>query len=223
MCDKACIDFGKAALKSEDIKGKSVLEVGALDVNGSLRPAIEALGPASYIGVDIVMGRGVDRVCRAEDLASTFGKESFDVVVCSELLEHVLDWKMAVHNMKAVLRRGGVMLITTRSRGFPCHDFPHDHWRYETDDIKEIFGDLEISVLKKDPMMPGVLFLGRKPAGFVEKEPARHRLYSMSLRCRVPIFIEAICAPLYALARTVVNIIRKISRREDRGGGRNLQ
>ncbi|MBI3813157.1 MAG: hypothetical protein HY279_01640 [Nitrospinae bacterium] len=68
MCDKDCIDFGKKYLKEEDIRGKEVIEVGSIDINGSLRYAIEIFKPAKYIGVDIQKGHGVDQICDAQEL-----------------------------------------------------------------------------------------------------------------------------------------------------------
>lgn len=73
------------------VKGGYVLEVGACDVSGSIRPIIsEAFGPAEYIGVDIVPGPGVDKVCAAEDLVAVFGEDRFDCVISTEMLEHLL-------------------------------------------------------------------------------------------------------------------------------------
>lgn len=37
MCNKACVDFGKINIKEEYIRGKSVIEAGSMDINGSLR------------------------------------------------------------------------------------------------------------------------------------------------------------------------------------------
>jgi len=51
--------------------------------------------------------------------------------------------------MKAVLKPGGFIYITTRSRGFPYHAYPHDYWRYEIEDMEKIFGDFEIIALEK--------------------------------------------------------------------------
>ena len=46
MCNRACIDFGRSHLTTDHVAGRRVLEVGALDVNGSLRPVVQAMGPS---------------------------------------------------------------------------------------------------------------------------------------------------------------------------------
>jgi len=56
--------------------------------------------------------------------------------------------------------------ITTRSKGFPYHGYPYDFWRYEIEDMKEIFKDFEIIKLEKDPKAPGVFLKARKPKNY---------------------------------------------------------
>ena len=96
VCNSACIEFGLKVLKTEDVAGKSVIEVGSIDYNGSLRSNVEALGPSKYVGVDFEMGPGVNQICLAEELISTFGQESFDVLISTELMEHVQDWMVMI-------------------------------------------------------------------------------------------------------------------------------
>jgi 2-polyprenyl-3-methyl-5-hydroxy-6-metoxy-1,4-benzoquinol methylase len=96
------------------------LEVGARDVNGSVRPLVEAHLPASYIGLDIEVAPRVDEVLDARHLIRRFGRDSLDAVISTELLEQVRDWRATATNMKAVLKPGGLLLITTQSRGFPA-------------------------------------------------------------------------------------------------------
>ena len=179
MCNKACLDFGEKYLTAGDIAGSRVLEVGSRDVNGSLRQIVAELGPREYVGVDIEIGPGVDEVCDVFELANRFGKESFDVVMSTEMIEHVLDWRAAISELKQVVKPGGVLLITTRSKGFPYHDYPSDYWRFEISDMQRIFADMKIEALEPDTSDPGVLLLARKPAGFVETDLAGEALYSM--------------------------------------------
>ena len=54
----------------------------------------------------------------AERLLDYFGHESFDVVICTETLEHIMDWRSAINNMKGVLKRGGYISRPLRE------DFP---------------------------------------------------------------------------------------------------
>lgn len=155
--------FGVEVLTRSVIHGKSVLEVGSMNVNGSLRPHVLSLGPSSYIGVDFMAGSGVDVVCDASHLEKRFGKASFDVVISTEMLEHAEDWRRAILAMKSVLRVGGSLLLTARGPGFPLHGYPHDWHRFTVLDFRRMFSDFEICVLKEDPQHPGVLLLARKP------------------------------------------------------------
>jgi SAM-dependent methyltransferase len=179
MCHPGCLDFGAAHLGRKEVKGKRVLEVGSCDINGSLRPIIESLGPAEYVGVDLTEGRGVDIICDARDLVERFGRESFDIVISTEMLEHVRDWRAVISNMKNVCRPGGIMLITTCTKGFQYHEFPGDFWRYEPEDMEKIFSDCKIAFLEKDARCHGVFIKARKPREFIENDLSRHELYSI--------------------------------------------
>jgi SAM-dependent methyltransferase len=179
MCTINGIIFGVKNLTKEDVKGKRIIEVGSYNVNGNLGSVLKSWEPAEYIGTDIEKGPGVDVVCNAEDLSSKFGKESFDVVISTEVLEHVRDWRKVISNIKDICKPNGIILLTTRSYGFVYHSYPHDFWRYEIEDMKEIFSDCEIISLEKDPEAPGVFIKAKKPVGFVKKDLLNYKLYSM--------------------------------------------
>jgi SAM-dependent methyltransferase len=173
-----CILFGAIQLKKEEIEGKRVIEVGACDVNGSVRPLFESYKPKEYIGVDIAAGKGVDLICEAGALAAKFGSRSFDVVIATELLEHVRDWRSAIHNIKDICKPAGKVLITTRSFGFVYHGYPFDFWRFEIEDMEYIFKDFIIEKLEKDPEK-GVLIKAKKPEDFKELDLSEYALYSI--------------------------------------------
>ena len=83
-----------------------------------------------------------------------------------------------------ILKPNGILLLTTRSRGFEYHGYPFDFWRYEIDDIKILFSELSIEVIEKDPEAPGVFIKASKPVAFRERDLSTHELYSMVRRKR---------------------------------------
>ena len=172
MCNLTGINFGERMLTANLVAGRDVIEVGALDVNGSLRGHVQSLGPARYLGVDIEMGPGVDELIDAGELVAHYGAESFDVVVTTEMLEHIRNWPTIVSNLKRVLRPGGHLLVTTRSPGFPYHAYPYDFWRYTPDDMRTIFADMEVQTVETDSASPGVFMFARRPDVFAERTRA---------------------------------------------------
>ncbi|MFB6088203.1 MAG: class I SAM-dependent methyltransferase [Candidatus Aenigmatarchaeota archaeon] len=178
--------FGIKTLRREEIEGKTVLEVGSKDVDresfkGTLRSYVEKNNPEKYIGIDLNKGPLVDKVCGVNELLDLFGKESFDLIICTEVIEHIRDWKGALRNIKGVCKPGGIIFITTRSRGFPYHPIPEDFWRFEIQDIKNIFSDMDILDLEKDGKFPGVFVKLKKPSNFNEYGLNNYELYSIIL------------------------------------------
>jgi len=163
MCNSYCIDFVNDVVGRGDVENKDVLELGSYDVNGTVRPYIESLNPASYVGVDIMAGPCVDVVCDAADLLNHFQPATVDVLVTTEMLEHVRDWRRVIYNMKRVMRPGGLIVLTTRSRGFPLHDYPGDFWRYEPEDMRVIFADCDLLRMERDEADPGIFVAVRIP------------------------------------------------------------
>jgi SAM-dependent methyltransferase len=191
------LDFFMRYVDCEEFAGKRVLEVGSKFVNGSVRPLIERFcRPREYVGVDIEAGKYVDVVLPAERLVEHFGPESFDVVISTEVLEHVFDWRTVVNNMKAVLKPGGFIYITVPSKGFPYHAYPHDYWRYEIEDMEKIFGDFEIIALEKNWEAPGVFLKARKSTNWSPNDLSQIELYSMVLGRRTREIVGMDKAPL---------------------------
>ena len=163
--------FGKRTIVTADIAGKRVIEVGSMNVNGSLRPHVESFGPSCYIGVDFAPGRGVDVVCDAVDLERRFGAEAFDVVISTEMLEHAENWRAVITAMKRVLVPGGLIVLTARGPGFKRHSYPNDWHRFTLNDMRRIFVDFQIEDLRSDDVLsPGVMLRGRKPLQWQEAD-----------------------------------------------------
>ena len=173
MANSACISFARRALSAQLVHGMRILEVGSLtrdlhrgidpldesslgNPTGSIRGAVMAMRPREYVGIDLEPGPGVDVVCAVESLTDRFGAGSFNLVIASELLEHLRDWRGSLRQMAQVLAPGGRMLITTRSWGFPVHRAPWDYWRYEPSDAARIFPG---ALIELDPISPGIFVL----------------------------------------------------------------
>ncbi|NLV08378.1 methyltransferase domain-containing protein [Halomicrobium mukohataei] len=171
--------FVAKALTESEIEGCRILEVGSRNINGSVRPIIESRNPQNYTGVDMVDGKGVDEVVDATNIVEEFGENSFDVVVSTEMLEHAKNWKNTINNIKRVCENEGVIVLTTRSKGFKFHGYPNDYWRYEVGDMKEIFKDHKIELLESDPESPGVFIKASKPCEFSQKDISQQPLYSV--------------------------------------------
>ena len=92
--------------------GSRVLEVGSLDINGSVRPHFSG---GQYIGLDATPGPGVDIVCQGQDFDAPDG--SYDVVISCECLEHNPLWRETFENMLRLCRPGGLVIMTCASTG----------------------------------------------------------------------------------------------------------
>ena len=113
----------------KDAKDLVIVDVGAQDVNGSLR----AVAPKnnSYIGVDFEKGNGVDIVisdpyCLPQD------DESVDVVVSSSCLEHSEFFWLSFNEMLRILKPSGLLYLNVPSNG-DYHRYPVDCWRFFPD------------------------------------------------------------------------------------------
>ena len=160
---KSVLNFVRKHVKAQEVNGKQVLEVGALDVNGNVTNWVLEFEPNDYIRTDMRPGPNVDHTIDACELVNTFGNDEFHLVLCLETLEHIQNWTRAVVNMKAVTKPGGCIILTTRSEGFALHDYPEDYWRFSVETMAEIFSDWCIEVVEADPEVAGVFLKARKP------------------------------------------------------------
>ncbi|MDE2180249.1 MAG: methyltransferase domain-containing protein [candidate division NC10 bacterium] len=112
-------EFVQRVIDRHHLAGKDALRVGSNDLDSALRLLALAYSAASYVGVDLDLTPKDERQAAIEDLLAKFGRESFDLVVCSELLQHVEDWRLCIGRLKRLVRPHGSLLITTRSLQIP--------------------------------------------------------------------------------------------------------
>ena len=183
MCDQSCMDWGQRVLTEEKIKGKRIIEIGSLDVNGSFRPIAKRFEPACYVGIDLRPGKGVDVVCKAEEITQWWGKEQFDVAITTNTFEHIEYWKEAISNLKNIVVKGGYIFFEAPSV-WPLHEFPHDHWRYSKEDVEAIFEDCEIEQIEYNSNHTIINAVIRKPEDFIEKNLSEYKLFNINTGVR---------------------------------------
>ncbi len=116
-----------------------ILEIGALDINGSIRE----LFPKNdeYIGVDIVAGKGVDQVMDSHNLE--YKDDYFDGVISICSFPHDTAWWKSLKEIKRVLIPGGWFILNVASLHCVEHNRP-DYWRFTQDGVREILDEFII-------------------------------------------------------------------------------
>lgn len=159
-----------------DKHGTMVLEIGSFDVNGSPR---QLFRHANYWGIDLAAGKGVDSLATPQFYAAHIS--TFDVVICAEVLEHDPNPFETFNNIRLVLKKGGIALITVRGFtlqhttqtindrevvtgkivSYGYHGDMHfgDYWRFGADGMRYLARNANLEVLElvedTDPNFPG--------------------------------------------------------------------
>jgi SAM-dependent methyltransferase len=108
----------------------------------------------TYVSCDATDPLGVvDHVAELDrDLPQSLLDEiPFDFILCSEVLEHVLDWERAFKNLAQLLAPNGRLLITTPFV-YVLHEQPYDFWRATPHAIRALADRHGLAVVKLERM-----------------------------------------------------------------------
>jgi len=108
-----------------------------LDVGGQYCPYYPLFRDkcVSYASMDVVDTPIVDIVCNAEEMP--LEDCSYDLVLCTQVLEHCTNPQRIVDECHRVLKPGGTLLVTVPS-AFPQHGYPADNWRFMPDGLRHL-------------------------------------------------------------------------------------
>ena len=131
--------YEKIKLHSKYIK-KKVLDVGA----GNFSRYKDLFKFDEYIRMDIRPMAGIDVVGEIENIP--FPDETFDSIICTQVLGDVFNIKKAFEELHRVLKQSGVILVT-ESLLSHLHDEPNDYWRFTEHSLRRLAEEAGFEVL----------------------------------------------------------------------------
>lgn len=79
----------------------------------------------------------VEVLCFAEDIDKHFEPDSFDTVLCTEVLEHTANDRAVISNINKILKLNGNLIISAPYT-YVTHEAPYDYRRYTYYGLKDI-------------------------------------------------------------------------------------
>lgn len=147
--EKEIQNFSKSVVPS-----KRVLDVGC-----GLRPYEKYFKHCDYIGIDVeVSGREMDdkKPDKFYDrLNIPFEDKSFDIVICTEVLEHCVDTDKLLSEMYRILKISGILFLTVPFM-WGEHEIPYDFRRYSSYGLKRKIESTKFKIIEQKKLVCGV-------------------------------------------------------------------
>ena len=100
----------------EYFKDVNVLEIGSLNINGTVRNLFES---KNYVGIDLIGGKDVDIVANGCEFDSP--DNTYDVIISTECFEHNKNFLETFLNMHRMVKQKGMVLFTCATEGRTEH------------------------------------------------------------------------------------------------------
>lgn len=142
-------DFLHEASRKYDRKQNKLLDIAPQIYEG----AKEFFVKSDISTLDIDKNSGADYIADlCKDNSDLIPANSFDTIVCAEVLEHTLNPFNAVAEIKRMLKPGGIALITVPFN-FRIHGPLPDCWRFTEHGLRQLFAgfsEITLNILETD-------------------------------------------------------------------------
>lgn len=152
-------------LQRNKIKKYSHLLRGqVLDIGCGTKPYKEYVAYTRYTGIDGDAGLRPDIQARSEELP--FKTDSFDAVICTEVLEHLKDPEKCFFEIHRVLKTGGIAYITA-PQSWGLHYEPDDYWRFTGYGMQHLAGKSHFEIIHMEKIGGFFSLTGQESVDFM--------------------------------------------------------
>ena len=176
--------FIRKAAKEGNKKGKKVIDIGAGEV-----PYKQYFTKCQYYTQDIVNNKqkSIDYVCDSKKIPVK--NNSFDYIICTQVLEHVKEPHLVVKEMYRILKRGGKVFLTTHL----CieeHMIPYDYFRYTRYGLEYLATSNNFKVREITPQGGRFIVLSKQIQTAIPRIlPNKYLIYVYYILTIIPIFL----------------------------------
>jgi 2-polyprenyl-3-methyl-5-hydroxy-6-metoxy-1,4-benzoquinol methylase len=160
-------------------RGAKVLTVGAGGEVNKLLAQYAAATDFHVTSIDIDPARGPDVVGDICELP--LSPDTFDVVVLSEVLEHLRSPADGLANLHDTLKDGGTLILTTPFI-LPMHDRPYDYFRFTAHGLELLLRDFRnVQIAARDSYYEAIDVLWVRLLQTRERSPSALALFVVPL------------------------------------------
>lgn len=142
-----------------------------------------------WIGLDAATNPDADEHGRAESMP--FEDESFDTVLCTQVLEHVPEPNEVMRECARVLRKNGIAIFSV-PQYWETHEIPHDYYRFTSYGMRYLVESNGLSVVETRLQATGLKVAGQAFNLAVQR-------WGEDLAVGKNVVVRALKMPLYAL------------------------
>lgn len=169
-----------------------------LDYGCAARPYRALLGPRiEYVGADLE-GNPLADVVLNDDGSVPLPDAQFDLILSTQVLEHVTDPELYVSECHRLLKPGGTLVLTTHGIMF-YHPDPVDYWRWTSAGLARILSTAGLCSVE----IRGIMGLA----------PAAVQLFQQATILKVP---ERLRRPYIAMTQALVELLDRSYSEESR-------